>query len=67
MLLLFGLGAAVAALARIAIGGFAPAGHLPVLALTLYACGLIASLLSGGPPSCGATAGSPASGHRAAE
>ncbi|MER7839117.1 hypothetical protein ABTY98_25395 [Streptomyces sp. NPDC096040] len=39
------------ALAGLAIGGFAPGGHLPVLLLAVYACGLLAVLFSGRPPS----------------
>ncbi|MDH6125452.1 acyltransferase [Kitasatospora sp. GP82] len=49
VLLLCGLGAVIPALARLAIGGFAPAGHPPPLVLTCYAGGLLTVLLSGRP------------------
>jgi hypothetical protein len=42
-----GLAATVPALARLAIGGFAPGGQLPPLVLAAYACGLALILLSG--------------------
>ena len=35
---------------ELAIGGFAPAGQLPVLVLAAYAAGLIGTLLTGRPP-----------------
>jgi hypothetical protein len=37
-------------LARLAIGGFAPGGHLPVLVLIICAAGLVATLLTGRAP-----------------
>ncbi|MGW2182285.1 hypothetical protein ACWCXX_30120 [Streptomyces sp. NPDC001732] len=49
VLVLCALGAVVPALTRLAIGGFAPSGHVPVLLLTTYACGLLAALYSGRP------------------
>jgi fucose 4-O-acetylase-like acetyltransferase len=39
----------MAALARLAIGGFAPGGHLPALVLAGYAAGVIGTLLTGRP------------------
>lgn len=53
VLIVLGMAAIMTALARLAIGGFAPAGHLPVLVLTAYACGLLLTLLSGHPPRAG--------------
>lgn len=50
VLVLCGLGAAMPALARLAISGFSPGGHLPVAVLALYACGLVAVMCSGRPP-----------------
>ena len=47
LLLPAGLIAASVALARLAIGGFAPAGHVPVWTLLLGALGLVATLFSG--------------------
>jgi hypothetical protein len=47
ILLLAGLIAASVALARLAIGGFAPAGQLPVWTLLLGGLGLVATLFSG--------------------
>ena len=44
-----GLAGAGFGLARLAIGGFAPGGRLPALALGAYACGLLLTLLSGAP------------------
>ena len=37
-------------LARLAIGGFAPGGHVPVPVLTMCAAGLGATLLTGRAP-----------------
>ncbi|MFC5186020.1 acyltransferase family protein [Actinomadura harenae] len=51
ILVLCGLAAMVPALARLAISGFAPDGHLPGLVLVIYACGLLAAFCSGRPPS----------------
>ncbi|MEV5572071.1 acyltransferase [Spirillospora sp. NPDC052269] len=51
ILVLCGLAATVPALARLAIGGFAPGGHLPGPVLVVYACGLLAVFWSGRPPS----------------
>ena len=50
--LLPGLAAAGFGLTKLAIGGFAPGGGLPALALAACACGLLLTLLSG-PPSAG--------------
>jgi fucose 4-O-acetylase-like acetyltransferase len=50
VLLVVGTAAAMVGLARLAIGGFAPGGHLPTLVLTAYAAGLIGTLLSGRRP-----------------
>jgi hypothetical protein len=50
VLLVFGLAASMVSLARLAIAGFAPGGHLPVLVLTVCAAGLIATLLTGRAP-----------------
>jgi hypothetical protein len=47
VLLVAGTAAAMVGLARFAIGGFAPGGHLPALVLAAYAAGLIAVLLTG--------------------
>ncbi|GGS02847.1 hypothetical protein GCM10010269_47180 [Streptomyces humidus] len=55
--LLCGLGAAGLALARLAIGGFAPDGHLPAVVLAVHACGLVA-LCSVRPPSQDTAVGS---------
>jgi fucose 4-O-acetylase-like acetyltransferase len=49
-LLVVGTAAAMVGLARLAIAGFAPGGHLPALVLTAYAAGLIGTLLSGRRP-----------------
>ncbi|WP_326743039.1 acyltransferase family protein [Streptomyces sp. NBC_01768] len=49
LLVLCALGAIVPALARLAICGFAPGGHVPVLLLATYVCGLLAALYSGRP------------------
>jgi hypothetical protein len=37
-------------LARLAIAGFVPGGHLPAPALAAYTCGMAAVLLSGHAP-----------------
>jgi hypothetical protein len=55
-LLLLAKAAVMLALARLAIAGFAPGGHLPLLVLVAYAGGLVATLLSGKAPSSAATA-----------
>ena len=49
-LLSAGLAAAMAALARLAIGGFAPGGHPAVVPAAILAGGILAVLLSGHPP-----------------
>jgi len=46
-LLLLGLAASMAGLARLAIAGFAPGGHLPVPVLAACAAGLVATLFTG--------------------
>ncbi|MFI7300978.1 hypothetical protein [Streptomyces sp. NPDC050121] len=56
--LLCGLGAAGLALARLAIGGFAPDGHLPAVVLAGCACGLLVALFSVRPPSQDTAVGS---------
>jgi fucose 4-O-acetylase-like acetyltransferase len=48
--LVAGTAAAMAGLARLAIAGFAPGGHLPALVLAAYAAGLIGMLLTGRAP-----------------
>jgi len=53
-LLLVGLAASMFGLARLAIAGFAPGGHLPWLALAACAAGLGATLLTGRAPAAGA-------------
>jgi fucose 4-O-acetylase-like acetyltransferase len=50
IILLAGIAAAMAGLARLAIAGFAPGGALPVLALAALGCGVIGTLFSGHPP-----------------
>ena len=50
--LLLGLAAAGFGLIRLAIGGFAPGGGLPTLALGACTCGLLLTLLSGPPSAC---------------
>jgi fucose 4-O-acetylase-like acetyltransferase len=50
VLLVLGTAAAMVGLARLAIAGFAPGGHLPVLVLIAYALGLIGTLLTGRDP-----------------
>jgi len=54
VLLVAGLAASAAGLARLAIGGFAPGGHLPTLVLAACAVGLVATLLTGRAPAEGA-------------
>jgi len=54
VLLLVGLAASMFGLARLAIAGFAPGGHLPALALAACAVGLIATLFTGRAPAAGA-------------
>jgi len=49
-LLIIGLAASVTSLARLAVGGFAPAGRPPVLALAAFAVGLACILLTGRAP-----------------
>ena len=49
MILLAGLGATAAALARLAIGGFAPDGHVPLAVLAAYASGLVVIMFTGRP------------------
>ncbi len=49
-LLAAGTAAAMFALARLAIAGFAPSGRVPLLVLAVYAAGLIAAFLSGRSP-----------------
>ena len=44
-----GLAAAAFGLTRLAIAGFAPGGRLPAAVLGAYACGVLLTLLSGGP------------------
>ncbi len=54
VLLGFGLAASMVGLARLAIAGFAPGGHLPALVLAACAAGLVATLLTGrAPPASG--------------
>lgn len=50
VLLVLGLVASVTSLARLAVGGFGPAGRLPVLVLALFAAGLACILLTGRAP-----------------
>ncbi len=54
VLLLTGIAALAAGLARLAIGGFAPGGHPPLLVLAACATGLVATLFTGRPPAEGA-------------
>jgi hypothetical protein len=42
-----GIAAAVAALAKLAIGGFAPDGRIPLTVLVSYACGVAATVIAG--------------------
>jgi hypothetical protein len=55
VLLLAGLAASMFGLARLAIGGFAPGGQLPAIALAACAAGLVATLFTGRAPAAGAT------------
>lgn len=48
-LLTLGVTAAMAALARLAIAGFAPGGRIPLAVLVIYACGVAATVMSGRP------------------
>jgi hypothetical protein len=57
VLLLCGIAAAMLALARLALAGFAPGGHPPLLVLAAYGCGLMVMLLSGQPPPSGIVTG----------
>jgi hypothetical protein len=50
VLLLAGLAASMVGLARLAIAGFAPGGHLPVPVLAACAAGMAATLLTGRAP-----------------
>ncbi len=54
VLLVLGLAASMAGLARLAIAGFAPDGHLPVLVLAACATGLAATLFTGRARAAGA-------------
>ena len=54
VLLVAGLAASGVGLARLAIGGFAPGGHVPVLVLAICAVGLVATLFTGRAPAGGA-------------
>ncbi len=54
VLLVLGLAASMFGLARLAIAGFAPGGHLPITALAACLAGLIATLLTGRAPATGA-------------
>ena len=54
-LLAAGLAASMYGLARLAISGFTPGGHLPALALAACAVGLAATLLTGRAPAADAT------------
>jgi len=54
VLLLAGIAASAAGLARLAIGGFAPGGHVPALVLATCAAGLAATLFTGRAPAGGA-------------
>ena len=49
MLLVLGIAASMVGLAKLAIAGFAPGGHLPVLVLTACAAGLLATLFTAAP------------------
>jgi hypothetical protein len=49
-LLALGLAASMASLARLAVGGFAPAGRLPLLVLAGFAAGLACIVLTGRAP-----------------
>jgi fucose 4-O-acetylase-like acetyltransferase len=54
VLLVTGIAAAGVGLARLAIGGFAPGGHLPALVLAACTAGLVAALFTGRAPAPGA-------------
>jgi fucose 4-O-acetylase-like acetyltransferase len=54
VLLLAGLAASMFGLARLAIGGLAPGGQLPAIALAACAAGLVATLFTGRAPAAGA-------------
>ncbi len=54
VLLVLGLAASMAGLARLAIAGFAPDGHLPALVLAACATGLAATLFTGRARAAGA-------------
>ena len=54
VLLLAGIAASAAGLARLAIGGFAPAGHVPAVVLAACTAGLVATLFTGRAPAEGA-------------
>ena len=54
-LLAAGVAASMYGLARLAISGFTPGGHLPALALAACAVGLAATLLTGRTPAADAT------------
>jgi len=54
VLLVAGILAAGVGLVRLAIGGFAPDGHVPALVLAACAGGLVATLFTGRPPAGGA-------------
>jgi Acyltransferase family len=65
VLLVAGLAASMFGLARLAIAGFAPGGHLPGLALAACAAGLAATLLTGRAPAATLLTGrAPAAGAR---
>jgi hypothetical protein len=50
VLLLLGIAASMVGLARLAIAGFAPGGHLPALVLAACGAGLLATLFTGRAP-----------------
>jgi len=50
VLLVTGIAACMAGLARLAIAGFAPAGNIPALVLAMLAAGVLAILCTGRPP-----------------
>ncbi len=54
VLLVAGLAASGVGLTRLAIGGFAPGGHVPALVLAICAVGLAATLFTGRAPAGGA-------------
>jgi fucose 4-O-acetylase-like acetyltransferase len=53
VLLLAGIAASAAGLARLAIGGFAPQGHVPAVVLAACTAGLVATLFTGRVPAEG--------------